>query len=313
MIPYRFSQFAKDVISAIIYFLGIPCFIREWFCRNKVAILLYHDVAPEVFAKHLTYLNRHYNIITLDTLVSAIWNQDFTELPQNSVVITIDDGHAGNITLLPIFQLHLIRPTIYVCTQIINTCRHFWFTETEKLGLQASQNTGKSKAVKERLKKIPNTERLTFLKHTAEFEPKKEYKDRQALNLHEMKEMLHHVDFQPHTQYHPILPNCTEIECKQEILGSKADIEKLLDIECLHFSYPNGDYTKREIEIIKEGGYRSARTTDIGWNSIGTSPYKLKAIPITDNAGGIRFRAELTTIPQRLGRWVNSILWRITK
>ena len=106
--------------------------------------------------------------------------------------------------------------------------------------------------------------------------------------------------------------HCTETECKQEILGSKADLEKLLEAECLHFSYPNGDYTEREIEIVKAGGFRSARTTDIGWNRGGTSPYKLKAIPITDDAGLICFRAELTTIPQRLRKWINSLLCKIT-
>ncbi|MDE0317893.1 MAG: polysaccharide deacetylase family protein [Candidatus Poribacteria bacterium] len=299
MIPYRLTNFAKTALSIFICLLGIPLLIREWVCRNRVAILLYHDVNPEIFAKHIAYLSRHYAIISLDTLVSAIYNKDFSEIPQKSIVITIDDGHAGNVTLLPIFKQYRIYPTIYVCTQIINTHRHFWFRILER-------------SKKERLKKLPNVERLTRLKQEVDFEPEKEYRDRQALNTDEMKEMMQDVDFQPHTQFHPILPHCTETECKQEILGSKMDLEKYLGIECLHFSYPNGDYTEREIEIVKAGGFRSARTTDLGWNGINTSPYKLQAISISDNAGLIRFRAELTTIPQRLGKWVNSLLWRIT-
>ncbi|MDE0485309.1 MAG: polysaccharide deacetylase family protein [Candidatus Poribacteria bacterium] len=297
--PYRLTNFAKTALSIFISLLGIPLLIREWVCRNRVAILLYHDVNPEIFAKHIAYLSRHYAIISLDTLVSAIYNKDFSEIPQKSIVITIDDGHAGNVTLLPIFKQYRIYPTIYVCTQIINTHRHFWFRIPER-------------SKKERLKKLPNVERLTRLKQESDFEPKKEYQDRQALNIDEMKKMMQDVDFQPHTQFHPILPHCTETECKQEILGSKVDLEKFLGIECLHFSYPNGDYTEREIEIVKAGGFRSARTTDIGWNNIETSPYKLKAMPISDDAGLIRFRAELTTIPQRFGKWVNSLLWRIT-
>ena len=124
----------------------------------------------------------------------------------------------------------------------------------------------------------------------------------------EMKEMMERVDFQPHTQFHPILPRCTEGECKQEILESKADLEKFLGVECSHFSYPNGDYTDREIKIVKAGGFRSARATDIGWNTPETMPYQLKAVPITDDAGLMLFRTELTTIPQRFSRWVNSLL-----
>ncbi len=298
--PYQLANFVKSAVSIVICGLGIPWLIREWVCRNRIAILLYHDVQPNVFAKHIAYLSRHYAIISLGTLVSAIYNKDFSEIPPKSVVVTIDDGHAGNVALLPIIKQYRICPTIYVCTQIINTHRHFWFKISEQV-----------KKEKERLKKLPNIERLTRLKQEVDFEPEKEYQDRQALNIAEMKEMMQDVDFQPHTQFHPILPQCTETECKQEVLGSKADLEKFLGVECFHFSYPNGDYTEREIEIVKAGGFRSARTTDLGWNGINTSPYKLKAISISDDAGLIRFRAELTTIPQRIGKWVNFLLWKM--
>ena len=288
----------KSLVATFVCLSGTPILIREWVCRNRVAVLLYHDPKPTIFARHIAYLSRHYTLISLDTLVSAIHREDFSQIPPKSVVITIDDGHAGNFELLPIFKQYQIRPTLYVCTQIINTHRHFWFKMEEQ-----------SKAEKERLKRLRNTERLTNLKNTADFEPERTYPDRQALNIAEIKEMTESVDFQPHTQFHPILPRCTETECQQEIFGSKMDLETLLGVECSHFSYPNGDYTDREIEIVKQGGFRSARTTDIGWNVRSTTPYQLKAIPISDNAGLTLFRAELTTIPQRFSRWINSIFW----
>lgn len=291
-------NFLKNMVAAVICLLGMPILIREWVCRHRVAILLYHDPKPAVFAKHIAYLSRHYTIISLDTLVTAVHRKDFSQIPSKSVVITIDDGHVGNIALLPIFKQYHVRPTLYVCTQIIDTHRHFWF-----------KVEGHPKAEKERLKTLPNAERLTRLKQAADFEPEKVYPDRQALNISEMKEMAENVDFQPHTRFHPILPRCTEMECKKEVLESKRDLETLLGIECSHFSYPNGDYTEREIEIVKSGGFHSARTTDIGWNTLDTPLYSLKAVPITDDAGLILFRSELTTIPQRLRRWANSLLY----
>ena len=260
---------------------------------------MYHDVESIVFAKHISYLSRHYTIISLDTLVTAIHQQDFSRIPSKSVVITIDDGHAGNIELLPLFKQYRICPTLFVCTQIVDTHRHFWF-----------KIEGQSKIEREKLKRLPNVERLVHLKHTAGFKPEKTYPDRQALNIAEMKEMIGNVDFQPHTQFHSILPHCTETECRQEILGSKVDLEKFLGIECFHFSYPNGDYTEREIEIVKASGFRSARTTDIGWNTLKTEPYRLKTVPIADDAGLTLFRAQLTTIPQRLNKWVGALLGR---
>lgn len=290
-------DFLKNIVATLICLLGIHILIRECLCRNRVAILMYHDAKSAVFARHIAYLLRHYTVISLDTLVSAIHQKDFSRIPAKSVVITIDDGHADNIKLLPLFKQYRICPTLFVCTQIVDTHRHFWF-----------KVDGQSKAEREKLKRLPNVERLAFLKHTADFEPEKTYPERQALNIAEMKEMIADVDFQPHTQFHPILPHCTEAECRQEILGSKLDLEKLLDIECSHFSYPNGDYTEREIEIVKTAGFRSARTTDIGWNTQKTAPYQLKTVPIADDAGLTLFRAQLTTIPQRLNNWVNAVL-----
>ena len=291
-------NFLKSVVATLICLSGMPMLIREWVCRYRVAILLYHDPQPTIFAKHVAYLSRRYTIISLDTLVAAIHRKDFSQIPPKSVVITIDDGHVGNIALLPVFKQYRVRPTLYVCTQIIDTHRHFWF-----------KIAGQSKAEKERLKRLPNAERLASLKHAANFEPERVYPDRQALNISEMQEMAEGVDFQPHTQFHPILPRCTDTECKKEVLESKRDLETLLGIECSHFSYPNGDYTEREIAVVKTSGFHSARTTDIGWNTVDTRLYRLKAVPITDDAGMMLFRSELTTIPQRLRRWVNSLLY----
>ena len=290
-------NFLKNIVAIFVCLSGMPVLIREWICRHRVAILLYHDPKPSIFAKHIAYLSRHYTIIPLDTLVAAVHRKDFSQVPPKSVVITIDDGHAGNIALLPIFKQYRIRPTLYVCTQIIDTHRHFWF-----------RIAGQSKAEKERLKRLPNAERLAHLKRTAGFEPEKVYPERQALTISEIQEMAENVDFQPHTRFHPILPRCPEVECREEILGSKTDLETLLGVTCSHFSYPNGDYTERESEMVKTGGFRSARTTDIGWNPLEMPLYRLKAVPITDDAGLTLFRAELTTIPQRLSRWVNSVL-----
>ena len=291
---YLTARNFKNIVATLICLSGIHILIREWMCRNRVAILMYHDAKATVFAKHIAYLSRHYTIISLDTLVTAIHQKDFSQIPAKSVVITIDDGHAGNIELLPLFKQYRICPTLFVCTQIINTHRHFWF-----------KIDGQSKAEREKLKRLPNAERLAYLKRTNDFEPESVYPDRQALNIEEMKQMIADVDFQPHTQFHPILPHCTETECRQEILGSKTDLERLLKIECSHFSYPNGDYTEREIEVVKASGFRSARTTVIGWNTPETPLYQLKTIPIADDAGFALFRAQLTTIPQRLKQWVN--------
>ena len=46
------------------------------------------------------------------------------------------------------------------------------------------------------------------------------------------------------------------------------------------FSYPNGNYSDREIILCKEAGYKGAITVDFGFNSRKTDPYRLKRLPM---------------------------------
>ena len=64
--------------------------------------------------------------------------------------------------------------------------------------------------------------------------------------------------------------------------GSKRELEEFLDRLCLHFSFPNGDYTHRDIDFLKKTGYLSARTNEPGWNSIDSDPFQLKSMYIDE-------------------------------
>jgi len=260
----------KEIIGFILRFSGIVFLIREIFLRNKVIIAVYHDPEPAVFAAHIEYLSKKYNIISLNMLVNAIHNKDWSDIPAKSLVITLDDGHKDNYKLLKILKAYRVPVTIYLCSHIVNTNRKFWF----KTGLPDYS----------KLKRYSNKQRIEALKSATGYEPKKEFSSRQTLNSQELKEMSAYVDFQAHTKLHPILTACSDQESKEEIQESKDYLEKLLNKKIEHFNYPNGDYADREINNIKNSGFRSARTLDIGWNHINSDPYRLKAIGIQDEA-----------------------------
>ena len=264
------QRFIKEIIGLTVRFSGISFLIREVVFRHKVTVILYHNPTPEIFKKHIDYLSKHYNLISLDKLVSAIYNKNWSNIPPKSLVITIDDGFKDNYNLLEISKTYNAYPTIYLCSHIVNTSRSFWF------------ETGSYDAQK--LKRYDNNKRLKVLKDKMGYEPQKEYSSRQALNLEELWEMLPYVDFQSHSKLHPVLTTCEDKECLEEIKESKEALEKLLNKQIEHFAYPNGDYSYREIEFLKKCGYTSARTLDIGFNDINADPYKLKAIGIEDDA-----------------------------
>jgi peptidoglycan/xylan/chitin deacetylase (PgdA/CDA1 family) len=205
------------LIKAIIWFLvrfsGIPLLLREVIYKEKVAIIIYHDPKPETFQKHVKYLSKRYNIIPLSRLVGAIEKEDWSDIPPKALIITIDDGHKGNYKLLDIFKTYNIYPTIYICSHIVNTNRHFWW----KTGYPNYQG----------LKKLPHDVTLKTLQEEAGYWPDREYSERQTLNMSELVEMLHYVDFQSHTKYHPILINCENETSLDEIENSKILIGKM--------------------------------------------------------------------------------------
>ena len=252
---------------------------------KKITILLYHSPQLSVFEKHVEYLITKYNFITLDQAVTAMRNRDFSDLPIRPCVITFDDGHASNYSLLDTFKKYHIVPTIYICLVIVNTNRKFWWSDTIS-----------SKELLY-LKQIPNKSRESYLNYTYKFDKSQEYpnEQKQALSLEQIKEMKPFVHFENHTAFHPILTTMQKDEFHSEMAFS---IEKAREfgINTEHFSFPNGDYSEDIIHELLKYNFKSMRTTDIGWNDINTNINKLKIIGISDNASILKLKFQLTGV-----------------
>jgi len=276
----RPRKFLREFIAFLYYFTGIHYLLMKSFGRKKATILVYHDPTPVILREHLKYLSRSYRFISLSTLVEAIRNRDASAIPPNALVLTFDDGHKGNHALLELFQEYQVTPTISLCSGIVNTHRHFWW---------------KNGAIDvARLKKMACEEMFRQLRLDTGFAPDKEYPDRQALSLDELRAMSPFVEFGSHTGFHPVLTNCDDERCLHELADSKTFLEELLQRQIEHFVYPNGDYGEREIRLLKTCGYRSGRTLDIGRNGIESDPCRLKAIGIEDDASINILRAQVS-------------------
>ena len=121
--------------------------------------------------------------------------------------------------------------------------------------------------------------------------------ERQALSIEEIRQMSEYVDFESHTQFHPILPNCSDDECVREIGESRFLAKDPKFKTFRHFAFPNGDYGNREIENLKESGFLTARTTRYGLNGPSTDQYQLKILGATDDASLNLLRAQMTGLP----------------
>lgn len=258
----------SNIIYKALRYSGAAWLWRETVQRGKVTILLFHDMEADDAERNLTYLKRHYNIISLQEYLQAV--QTKSRLPRKALVITFDDGHASNYALLPVLQRLEIPITIFLCSEIVGTQRHFWFRHSEEMKPQV-----------ESLKRLTNQERLRRLEAFG-FGQETEYSDRQALNDKEIKEMTSVVNFQSHTCFHPILPQCNETEARHEIIDSKHHLEERYGMKINTLSYPNGDYSMRDIQMAQEAGYTCGITVDSGYNSLRSDLFRLKRFSVND-------------------------------
>jgi peptidoglycan/xylan/chitin deacetylase (PgdA/CDA1 family) len=273
-----YRRLIKEIVARCLLWSGIGRAIRLLLWRDRVLILVYHDPKPEIMDLHLTYLRRIAEPISLSDL-------DRSSNSRPRVVITIDDGHVGNRRLLEVFAAHGVRPTIFLCSCIVDTHRQFWWRHSSAVAEQV-----------EHFKRLPNTERLSKLSAFG-FRQDAECDSPAALSDQDIERMKPSVDFQSHGRFHPILTCCDDKECEIEIAQSRHEIEKLVDRDCLHFAYPNGNYGEREIAILKAAGYRTARTLDVGWNDADTDRFRLKGVPVSDDSSWAWFAVQISLIP----------------
>lgn len=258
----------SNIIYKALRYSGAAWLWRETVQRRRVTFLLFHDMEASDAERNFTYLKRHYNIISLPDYLQAV--QTKSKLPHKALIITFDDGHVSNHALLPVLQRMEIPITIFLCSEIVGTQRHFWFRHSEEMKPQV-----------EALKRLPNKERLQKLAAFG-FSQESEYGDRQALNTNEIEEMKSVVDFQSHTCFHPILPQCNETEAQHEIIDSKQQLEERYGLKVNTLSYPNGDYSERDIRLAKEAGYSCGITVDSGYNSLHSDLFRLKRFSVND-------------------------------
>lgn len=284
------SRLLREAAAFMFTLTGLPLLVRTLIATGRVGILLYHDPDPELFGRHLDYLSRHYSLIPFETLVAALENGRWTAVPRRSVVIHIDDGYAGNYRLRDQLMRHGIKPTLYLCSDIVGSRRRFW----------SRLDNGRSK----RIRLLDNPALLKKLRDEAGFTPDREYPERQALSVDELAEMSGTIDIQSHGRCHFSLLTLDDRALIEELSASRASVERITGKPCEHFSFPYGDYGDRELEAVRLCGYRTARTTEPGWNGRGTDRYRLRIVAdVPGDCSVNRLRAHLTGLP-RFVKWI---------
>ncbi len=279
--------------------------------KHPCVILLYHRIVDdnsiylnkgpvvhhhiEHFAREIEFLNRAFQIVSIDELFCAIKTGRGFERP--SVVITFDDGYLDNYTLAyPVLKKHGVPAVIYLTTGLIGTMGRTWPDQIELALLKTQKESFAmpelfddelihirtqhekeiaNRRIAEKLKQLWDHERMRFmgmlLAALGQDEELLNNQERIMLNWSEVQKMANDgITFGSHSHSHPILSRLPIDEAKKEILLSKKCIEEHLGAEVKHFAFPNGraeDFSDELRDYCREIGFETVASVTYGTNS----------------------------------------------
>lgn len=313
----------KELSGAVIHysgFLHLYRWIKSLNKKQEVLVLVYHRVlgdqevnnldigvisaSPKNFGEQMKYISNNYTVISLDHFIEHIQNK--TKLPEDSVIITFDDGYRDNyINAYPILKKYGLTATIFLTTwYIANTDLLWWdkvaymINETKCMDFELpglgrySLKTDIKRAeaiwcVQEKLKRMGEGEKnllLGKLSDTLSVEIPGDLGRGLFMSWDEVREMSEGgISFGAHTVTHAILTEVSLKEAREEIHESKKKIYNELGKPVKSFAYPNGDaadFNEDIKEILKDEGFTCAVISSYGINDLETDPYELRRIMI---------------------------------
>ncbi len=245
--------------------------------KFKNTVINFHVIKNSDWMERIfILLKKHYNFVSLSQLENFYFRG--LEL-KNACHITVDDGDLSVYThLFPIIKKYKIPISIYVSPLCVKTDSNFWFQEIvgydfQKLFEHYSKIYGSTLQFEGKhhlyavLKQLPIKELINLIdsfRLSQGIEPK----PRMGLNLEQLLELKASglVEIGAHTYNHPILANEDMNTVVFEIKDCILELEDMIGEKVKWFAYPNGvpilDFSKREMELLKECGISLAFSTE---------------------------------------------------
>jgi peptidoglycan/xylan/chitin deacetylase (PgdA/CDA1 family) len=106
-----------------------------------------------------------------------------------------------------------------------------------------------------------------------------------------------------HTRTHPNLTKTSDSQLRDEVLGSRQDLQKMLGVSADLFAYPYGSWDKRVAAAVQSAGYRAARAYPGGaWNNA-TDRFALHSVLATNDMAAFEREVGLPVVAARPSAW----------
>lgn len=229
---------------------------------NRVAVLMYHrvdrpqaardrgfTVAPPLFAAHLEWLAAQ-RYRPCTMADFERWYLHGAALPERSVLITFDDGFAGlHRHALPLLAARQWPATVFLVSGMIGR-RDDW--RSREFGSAGSDD---------------------------------------LLSREQIVEMARHgIEFGSHSRTHADLSAiAVEVQLRDQVQGSRDELQQLLGRPVTHFAYPYGRHDTRVRRAVRDAGYTLAFSVAPGFNRTGGDAWQVRRLDITGHDTRVRF------------------------
>jgi peptidoglycan/xylan/chitin deacetylase (PgdA/CDA1 family) len=269
-------------------------------------------VTPETFRLHMSLIRQHFDVLSLSQWIKRKNNGE--TLPARCCAITFDDGWLDNYEFAyPILQEFNLPATIFLVSDMVGSNQLFWperlarvlieiahccpekwdhpslkWIKHETVSYNYAAVPPDQEQLSELIQRVKNLRDDEIHAHIdiIEDELKLDINAQPSLlNWQQITEMSRSglIEAGSHTCRHIRLNTGQNEEIlEQEIIQSKSQIEKQLGQSVDTFCYPNGDYSPRAVELVKQN-YLCAVTTGKGWNTTKTDEYLLHRIGVHED------------------------------
>lgn len=271
-------------------------------------------VSPKILAMHLEVLAKFFEFVHLDDWIRLA---KIGKAPSgNCCAITFDDGWRDTYEFgWPVLQAAGVPATCFLVTSRVGSNYWFWPNRLaqilhdwsvndddlelpgvlvevlDEVGVKVADafDVNTIDQAISACKSLPDA-RLDSALNAATQSMQGTESKRIVLNWSEVSEMGSGglMRYGSHTRRHTRLCNpISEDVLLDEIVTSQKELEKNIDQRVSLFCYPNGDFTRNAIEIVRQN-YDAAVSSLSGWNTCHTNSYLLRRIGIHEDIAADR-------------------------
>lgn len=316
------KQIIKQYVLVVLDIIKADTLFR-YLNKKKLLVVQYHSLTKpdnpsplvtrldeKTFRKQIEFLNKHYNILSMEQFVYIIDNEK--KLPERSALITFDDGYRSNYKIAyPILKEQNTHATIFITVGYIGTQKLLWFDELYLLLIVAIEKAmplqnildvfslnGKFEKfsidiiypiISNHLKSYTSSEilnKISELKSVVGLDIYSDIADDLKLLTWEQIKEMHTsslIHFGVHTYSHCILSHISDELMHEEIIQPKKIIEEKLNCNVKTFCYPNGipevDFSYYHEDYLKKSFYSCAFCTGTWLNKSWKNSFRLGRKP----------------------------------